>query len=91
MYIKKHLREGLKFLGPNYCIKTIDWEKCLYRDLGDYDIEISHETRNKGYIIYLWSKRKYLHIIRTYPKTNNLSELKRYLDEIEINYTKKSN
>lgn len=42
-YIRKHLREGLKVLGNTYSIKRIDFEDCLYKDLGNgIDFEISH-------------------------------------------------
>ena len=40
--LNKALREALLYLGPDYTTKVIDWELCLYRNLGNsFDIEVS--------------------------------------------------
>ena len=40
--ITKNQKELLDFLGPQYSIKTIDGEPCIYRKINShYDIEIS--------------------------------------------------
>ena len=45
-------------LGPEYTIKTIDLEECLYRDFGNgFNVEISgcSDGRSKrGATLYLW-------------------------------------
>ena len=47
-----------KSLGPEYRIRTIDLERCIYRDFGNgFDVEISgtHTTSNrKTATVYLW-------------------------------------
>ncbi len=47
-----------KQLGENYCIRTIDLERCIYRDFGNgFNVEISrmHTTRaDRQATIYLW-------------------------------------
>ena len=52
------LRELKKSLGADYRIRTIDWEKCLYRDFGnDFNVEVSGVSRanRKGCAtLYLW-------------------------------------
>lgn len=40
--ITKARQDALAYLGPDYSLKIIDCELCLYRDLGNgYDIEVS--------------------------------------------------
>ncbi len=52
----KNQQELLKFLGPEYSIKTIDLESCLYRKInGHYDIEISGTARkNHPISVFVW-------------------------------------
>ena len=38
------LRELKRTLGAEYRIRTIDWEKCLYRDLQPHSISGSGNT-----------------------------------------------
>lgn len=80
--MKKHLREGLKVLDSSYSIKNIDFEDCLYKDLGNgIDFEISHG--NKKYTIFIW-----LHKGRVIETLSNipLSDLKETLDNAEKKY-----
>lgn len=52
------LKELEQTLGGDYCIRTIDMEKCLYRDFGNgFNVEVSCVSRansNKKAILYLW-------------------------------------
>jgi hypothetical protein len=52
------LRELKRTLGSDYRIRTIDWEKCLYRDFGNgFNVEVSGVSRanRKGAAtLYLW-------------------------------------
>lgn len=52
------LRELKRTLGAEYRIRTIDWEKCLYRDFGNgFNVEVSGVSRanRKGAAtLYLW-------------------------------------
>ncbi len=47
-----------KSLGDAYSIRTIDWEKCLYRDFGNgFNVEISGvhtSSEKKPATLYLW-------------------------------------
>lgn len=51
-----------KKLGPDYRIRTIDLERCIYRDFGNgFDVEVSgmHTTsERKTATIYLWYKER---------------------------------
>lgn len=54
-------------LGPQYRIKYIDWEKCIYRDLENgFDIEVSGvygSLPSKTIHVYLWrSEGAYIQI-----------------------------
>ncbi|MBR1812156.1 MAG: hypothetical protein IJ766_11020 [Clostridia bacterium] len=52
------LKELKAALGRDYSIRTIDWEKCLYRDFGNgFNVEVSGCSRanRKGCAtLYLW-------------------------------------
>lgn len=52
------LRELKRTLGAEYQIRTIDWEKCLYRDFGNgFNVEVSgcsRANRKGAATLYLW-------------------------------------
>lgn len=52
----KNQRELLEILGPDYELKTIDDELCIYRKLNPgYDIEISGTAKRNAKInVYVW-------------------------------------
>lgn len=52
----KNQQELLKFLGPEYSMKEIDLELCIYRKINShYDIEISGTHRkNHPISVYVW-------------------------------------
>ena len=53
-------KDLLTFLGPEYSIREIDLEPCIYRKINDkYDIEISGTTRrNRPLGVYVWDISK---------------------------------
>ena len=54
----------LSQLGSPWTMKRIDFEPCVYRDLGLYDIEISGGRTKKEQInIYVWEKQPRLYVI----------------------------
>lgn len=62
--IGKAKKTLLDTLGDNWTLKEIDWEVCVYRDLGAYDVEISGVKNPHSRIsIYVWQKAPYLRII----------------------------
>jgi hypothetical protein len=55
--VNKNLREVLTSVGKEYTVKTIDFEECVYRDLGDFDIEVSGcNYKRSEFGVYVWSK-----------------------------------
>ena len=53
----------LNYLGNSYTTKPIDYEKCVYLDMGDYDIEIARrKTVCSKFDIYVWKKKDGLEI-----------------------------
>lgn len=55
----KRIKEVLKQLGPEYSIRVIDFEQCIYRNFGNgFDIEVSgvntQKRKNLRCDIYLW-------------------------------------
>lgn len=64
MILKKNLKELLKRLkSRGYSAKTIDFETCLYKSFGDFDIEGSglnnQRTKNMTNIIYIWTENDF--------------------------------
>lgn len=56
--MNSNLQNHLNLMGPGFQIKSIDQEDCIYRDLGDYDIEISGGHRKNGpFHLYVWRKK----------------------------------
>lgn len=90
--MERAIRDGLKFLGNDYRFQIIDFGDCIYRDLGDYDIEIYNIKRNtlgqKGYKICVWRKEPFK-IVERYEATEDLNELKKTLDGIVDRYARK--
>lgn len=91
--MRKAIREGLKFLGKEYKFYIIDLGECIYRDLGDFDIEVDYVSNRKlspykGYKVYLWQKEP-MGIIKKYQATESLEELKEILDGIVKEYARK--
>lgn len=89
MTIKKGLRQMLEELGTKYSIKMIDFEYCLYRDFGQYDVEISGCNNNKKHKeikVFVWSKSP-MRIVYKSQVLTNLPMLKGELLFIEAEYT----
>ena len=81
----------LAYLGKAYGKNRIDGENVIYRDLGDYDIEISGcLTKNQPVSIYVWEKKEWVHIVETHTRLpQDYEQIKRLLDEIVTRYSKK--
>lgn len=56
----KKFDETLLFLGSEYRKSIIDLEEVIYRDFGDFEIEISGLNRYGPYdaVIYVWKDRQ---------------------------------
>ena len=87
--MRKKQKEMLEFLGKDYRMKVIDLEDCIYRDLGDYDIEISRTGSTKKHLdIYVWRTKCGLEIVEKHFKVNcNLENVKSLLDDIVARYS----
>ena len=82
--LKKKL---LSRLGPNYAASIIDGEPCVYRDLGDYDIEISGGSYRRPFYIFVWQKCPHLEIVERYKNvSNNFDEMEALLNEITLRF-----
>lgn len=63
--------------GEPYRLVVIDFEPCVYRDLGDYDIEVSGCGNERGpYFIFVWKKEPYPHIVKRIKFIKTLTDLK---------------
>ncbi|MBR3109312.1 MAG: hypothetical protein IKH30_19320 [Clostridia bacterium] len=54
---KRLLLYHLQEQQPGWCIRTVDSEKCVYRAIGPYGVEISGGSRQPArFHIYVWKK-----------------------------------
>ena len=81
----------LAHLGKDYTKNRIDFENVIYRDLGDYDIEVSGgHTKNQLIKIYVWKKEEQPFIVERHSHLPQDHELiKRLLDDISERYMNK--
>ena len=61
---KRLLLYHLQERQPGWCIRTVDSEKCAYRAIGPYGIEINGGSRQPvRFHIYVWKKDPAFHVI----------------------------
>lgn len=87
----KKIKSILGELGPNYEIKTIDAEQCIYRNLQNgFDIEVSGLNNQKQSFkadIYVWDCRNGSKIVDKVQNVLSLDELKERLEELSIKFS----
>ena len=82
---RKGLKDMLIMLGDKYQIKVIDSENVIYRDYGDYDVEVSGLDNNRktmNAFVYVWLKTPSV-IVEKYPEIKSYGKLKELLDTFE--------
>ena len=74
----------LSLLGPSWTMKRIDFEPCVYRDLGLYDIEISGgRTKKEEINIFVWEKGPYFTVLEKHLELHyDVDDLKAICDDI---------
>ena len=86
----KKIKEVLSQLGDKYSIQTIDFENCIYLNLGNgYDIEVSGLDNAKKVFhakIYVWDARKGDGPIEQIPNITSFDMLKDCLIKVEEKY-----
>ena len=82
----------LDYLGEPYTTMKIDYENCVYLDMGEYDIEISRgKTIRSDVDIYVWRKKGGLEIVERHMNLKfNLISIKELLDDIRDRYVSKT-
>lgn len=87
MTISKNQKRLLEFLGPEYSIKEIDQEPCIYRKINSqYDIEISRTFRkSKSIAVYVWSTSPNI-IVEKHFNISSDDELKLLLTDLLKKY-----
>lgn len=72
-----------KSLGPEYRIRTIDLERCIYRDFGNsFDVEVSGThtaSERKTATIYLWYNA---HVIAKIVSDVKRDDIGKVVDEL---------
>ncbi len=90
--MRKKLREAKEYLGKEYTFAIIDFGDVVYRDLGQYDIEIFYRNQvlRDGYFVVVWEKSKTKSVDGTFVEHRDpcktLPELKEYVDEMVRRY-----
>jgi hypothetical protein len=81
----------LSYLGSDYCKNRIDGENVIYRDLGNYEIEISGcHTKNQPVAIFVWNKADLTRTVESYTRLpQDYAQIKMLLDDIVKRYTNK--
>ena len=81
----------LSYLGNDYCKNRIDGENVIYRDLGNYEIEISGcHTKNQPVAIFVWNKADLTRTVESHTRIpQDYAQIKTLLDDIVKRYTNK--
>ena len=81
----------LSCLGSDYCKNRIDGENVIYRDLGNYEIEISGcHTKNQPVAIFVWNKAELTRSVESHTRLpQDYAQIKMLLDDIVKRYTNK--
>ena len=86
----KKINEVLDTLSSSYCLKVIDKEWCIYRDLNSgYDIEISglNNRRQKlNIIVYVWRVKDDFKTVEMVRGIRSVWQLRQVLNKIEWHY-----
>lgn len=85
----KNINKVLSMLSPDYDIQTIDCERCIYKNYGHYDIEVSgldNQKKNITGYIFIWNRLNGLKVITKlkYDSINNLIDLLHKVDSEDI-------
>ena len=57
----------LDYLGKQYTVKRIDGLDCIYRDFGDYDVEVCGGRTNRArFHIFVWKKKGGYEIVQRF-------------------------
>lgn len=80
----------IAYLGEGYTENYIDKEPAIYRDLGDYDVEISGgHTKEQTISIFVWSKAP-RQIVESHTRMpQHLKQIRMLLDDITTRYMNK--
>ena len=78
----------LSYLGSDYCKNRIDGENVIYRDLGNYEIEISGcHTKNQPVAIFVWNKADLTRTVESHTRLpQDYAQIKMLLDDIVKRY-----
>ena len=80
--MSKKLNETLEYLGSGYSIESILNEDCIYRKVGNVDIEVSGlDNRKQEYdaTIYVWENNKN---IKSIQNIHSKEELAKHLETV---------
>ena len=80
-------RQLLKYLGKDYTVNVIDGAECVYRDLGDYDVEIiGGRTKRGKFHIFVWKKDRMEIVERIFDIPHEFVIMEVLLNRIALRY-----
>lgn len=81
------INKALEYLGKPYQIKTIDTEPVVYRNLNDFEFEVSGLHKSAvNCTIYVWQKKPYQKLIGIYNNIQSIEDLKDLLGYCSVKY-----
>lgn len=86
--MNKKLTTALDYLGDEYRTQLIDFEECIYRNLGNgFDIEVSgvSSKHERSLTVYVWDM-KHRVITERVSEIVDLQDLKTVLDKLYNKY-----
>jgi len=78
----------LEELGEQYSVNRIDGAYCIYRDFGDYDVEIcGGRTIRAPFHIFVWQKKPTLEIVERFmDQPHDCRQVAQLLQQIALKY-----
>lgn len=76
------LNDTLNFLGSNYSIESILNEHCIYRKIGNLDIEVSgldNQKQDYDATLYVWENEK---CIKSISDIHSKEDLAKHLETV---------
>lgn len=82
----KKLEETLAHLGSKYSVRNFDYEPCIYRKFGNYEIEVSGLTSSGKYnaTIYVWENE--IRVVESIQNIHSKEELAKHLETVFAKY-----
>lgn len=77
----------LEYLGPPYCLSTIDGEPVIYRKFENIEFEVSGvHKQSMNCVIYVWMTYPHRELVGIYSGIRTIEDLKDVLGYCSVKY-----